>query len=233
MPETDLPIVESFTIPSLGWRFEDLRSIEDPRTQRRVSRAWVSEIRDVFESRGESLHDWICAFDAKGIDDEHKRFAEDRQREPRLTRKNWLKRDNRRRPTDPDGSRPSLFFGVFDGAEPIGGLNISHMNIDRDNAQVIRSSGNVMVLGVPDNGNLIETWATVYRHVVSELHPMVDGRDLDLTEYVCVTLQQNDPIAVGLIDELRGDLQVLGNARSPMISFRRRPSRPSRPARAR
>jgi YD repeat-containing protein len=189
MPPASLPILEPFSVPGSAWSFTDSRDVEE-RPLNEFHRAWTYHMARIFTPRGADLDDYVCGH--RKLDEENKRFSEAKQADSNLTRDDYDQRDNRRRHTDLDGSRPELFLCAADAdGEPIGGLTVTNIDIESSNAQRVDVAG-IMALGVPYAEKCGPTWAPIYDRLINAPIPARDGLEVNFVQYECTYLNPPD-----------------------------------------
>ncbi|HIF12813.1 MAG TPA: hypothetical protein EYQ82_07400 [Dehalococcoidia bacterium] len=202
----DAQIIEPFTIESLGWTFTDSREVEEL-PLREFHRAWTYHMSRIFTPRSADLDDYVCG--VRKLDEDNRLFTEAKQADGNLTRDDYDQRDNRRRHTDLDGSRPQYFLCASDGDNPIGGISITNIDIEDQTGLSVNVAG-IMALGVPYDGSYGPTWALVYDHIINTPLLMADGRFINFVQYECTYLNPPDPEADEFLVLLGQTTEIVG-----------------------
>lgn len=227
MPFEELPLARTFTIEN--FQVIDGRRAPSRALAQEVRQAWRQHVRPMFVDRGFDDTEFLCDEDTlEKVRERDQEFAEALLADPTLNRDEWDRRDTRRRTTDFDASRPSLFFAIrnVNTGNIVGGLSLTHMNVERVAPQQFTARGVVVVPGVPPGRNVnvqAARFAAIYRYLLSNPIREAGGeRTLDILSAVFVMLVPNDPLSIALKADLEVDFNVRGDVTDNFMVFKRR-----------
>ncbi len=180
----NLPIVRPFNVATLGLEFIDRRTIVENNDLPKSYNKWSEHISVIFTQRGISLSDVVCRNDdvAKN-QQEIELFHEALQSNPEIDFLEWRDAQPLTKDNDLDPMKPDLFFCVRDTSsnEWVGGFSMSNIDIELDDTDQIICGG-IMLLGIPNTVDLVNTWVTAYQTILNVPCVMEDGRQLHLVE---------------------------------------------------
>ena len=229
-----LPIVQPFTIQSLGWEFVDKRSL-DPKVAGVPYTLWLAEVRRVMQRNAALNAVLLCGQDQRKRDRAVARLEQEKETRPDLDWETFVgEGGDVEEEFDCDRRLPDLFLFVRETSGPwVGGVSISNIRIARDGEREgggpLKASG-FFLAGVPKFKTLSmpRTWRRIYRYILNNALHLENGRRLFFVQYNFLsspkmreTMNQN-PNIKNFIDLMREDFDIRGDGenRTEHIRFR-------------
>lgn len=186
MPGPRMPRVRPFRIAAFGYRFVDMRELND-RQQGRAENAWVRYLIEEYESQMDSRREkmGLCNWDLGMQERLLKRFERIKARRPNLTWDDFEQAGGTYEYDhhgDPRLRQLDLAI-VTDDNRIVGKMPIRNIEVERDaDGNLTASFQGTPGVAIPDGFTRAQTWARIYYHLLENDLTFRNGRVLDLVE---------------------------------------------------
>ena len=184
MPDVALPIVKTFTIPSLGWSVVDIRNL-DSRQHSQTMQKWSKSVVDVTKAWVRK-EEFLCEYTApKQINEFEVGFSSAWMQDNSLTRDEYAKDHPRKRERFQDqGVTHGATFGALVDGRVIGGFHCSNISIETDTPRKLTIRAMLWVGVDPVRGRAeMDVWMDAISYIIDTDLELEDGRVLDFIGY--------------------------------------------------
>lgn len=184
MPHSILPVIETFTIPRLGWTVTDYRNLawgEKAQVGLIWTQATVAYVEEQGIEKADVLCEWVKPKRKREIEDGFLRAFE---RDPTTDYATYRKDNQRKRFRFEAVGGNQVLLGVFHRDRIVGGIDCSNFVVEEDTRSKLtgRAMLWVGVESVPRRADL-DVWMDAITFIIDNDLELEDGRTLDLIGY--------------------------------------------------